>query len=149
MAGGRPTKYKPEFAAQAKKLCNLGATDVDLAEFFEVTVRTIYRWQIERKEFCHATKVGKATSDDRVERSLYHRAIGYTFESEKIMTVSIGNNQGSSVERVPIVEHVPPDTTAMIFWLKNRRPSDWRDRVEHTGKDGEPLIPPPINLAKV
>lgn len=148
MPAGRPTKYKPEFAKQAEKLCALGATDMDLANFFEVSDRTINRWSVQHEEFCRSLKLGKDETDSRVERSLYHRAVGYSFESEKIVLVPIGNNQGSSVERVPIVEHVPPDTTAMIFWLKNRKPDAWRDRIEHTGKDGAPLIPPAINLSR-
>ena len=49
----RPSKYKPEFAAQAAKLCALGATDVEIADFFEVDVRTIHRWKGEFEEFCH------------------------------------------------------------------------------------------------
>lgn len=128
--GGRPTKYKEEFSKQAEKLCLLGATDMELADFFEVSDRTIYRWQTQHPGFCQSLKAGKSEADDRVERSLYHRAVGYTFQSEKIVTVSMGNNQGSSVERVPVLEHVPPDTTAMIFWLKNRRAGDWRDKIE-------------------
>jgi hypothetical protein len=134
-AGGRPTKYKPEFVEQAAKLCELAATDVELADFFEVTVTTLNRWKIEYPEFCASIKEGKEASDARVERSLYQRAVGYTFDAVKIMTVSEGNNQGSRIEEVPYREHVPPDTTAQIFWLKNRKRADWRDKqdIEHSG----------------
>jgi hypothetical protein len=68
-------------------------------------------------------------SDARVERSLYNRAVGYSFNSEKIFC-----NKDGEVTRVPIVEHVPPDVTAQIFWLKNRDPARWRDawQVEHS-----------------
>jgi hypothetical protein len=136
-AGGRPSKYDPAFAEQAQKLCELGATDADIAAFFKVSTVTVWRWQNEHAEFCNALKVGKAQADDRVERSLYHRANGYTFDAVKIFQF-----QGRIIE-APYKEHVPPDTTAMIFWLKNRRPDLWRDKhdVEHTGKDGEPLVP--------
>lgn len=123
-SGGRPSKYKEEFAAQAEKLCQLGATDADLADFFEVNTTTIWRWQSAHKEFCNALKVGKAEADDKVERSLYQKACGYTFDSEKVF-----QHQGEVI-RAKIVEHVPPDTTAGIFWLKNRRSGDWRDKQE-------------------
>lgn len=133
---GRPSSYQPGYAVQAKKLCELGATDIEIADFFEVSDRTIYRWQIKYPEFCQALKSGKSAADERVERSLYHKATGYTFESEKIF-----QHQGEIV-RAAFREHVPPDTTSMIFWLKNRRPDQWRDRVvsEHTGPDGGPLV---------
>lgn len=124
--GGRPSSYQPEYAEQAKKLCELGATDIEIADFFEVSDRTIYRWQLKYPEFCQALKAGKDSADDRVERSLYHKATGYTFESEKVFQF-----QGEIV-RASTREHVPPDTVSMIFWLKNRRPELWRDKTEQT-----------------
>src|SRR5688572_3998825 len=83
-AGGRPPTYKPEFVHQARKLCELGATDADLASFFGVADRTIYRWQAQYDEFCQALKAGKVTADNRVERSLYHKACGYSYDTVKI-----------------------------------------------------------------
>lgn len=132
MSLGRPSDYKPEYVEQAEKLCVLGATDEDVADFFGVDVRTIYRWKHAHPDFCQSLKAGKELADARVERSLYNRAVGYTYDSEKIVTVTQGNNQGSVIERVPIKEHVPPDTTAGIFWLKNRDPEKWRDKVDHS-----------------
>lgn len=135
MPAGRPSEYRPEYAQQAEKLCRLGATDSDLADFFGVTTRTITRWKSSREDFCLALKAGKEPADDRVERSLYARATGYTFDSVKIF-----NSNGEPLV-VPFQEHVPPDTTACIFWLKNRRPDLWRDKVatELTGEGGGPL----------
>lgn len=126
---GRPTKYRREYVKQARKLCDLGATDRDLAEFFGVTERTIKNWQQAHADFFQSTKVGKEASDDRVEKSLYRRATGYTFDAVKIM-----QHEGAPIEH-NYVEHVPPDVTACIFWLKNRRRAEWRDRheVAHDG----------------
>lgn len=147
---GRPSSYKPEYVEQAEKLCALGATDVELADFFGVERTTIWRWSVANEDFCNALKAGKAAADERVAQSLYHKAIGYTFDSVKIMTRSLGENAGSVIEQVPFQEHVPPDTTAAIFWLKNRRPQEWRDRREHehTGKDGKDLVPEPADPAR-
>lgn len=64
---GRPTAYKEEFAKQAKKLSELGATDQETADFFEVDVRTVYRWKHSHDEFCQALKSGKSVADERVE----------------------------------------------------------------------------------
>lgn len=124
----RPSSYKPEFAEQARKLCELGATDAELADFFEVSVRTLNNWK-SKPEFLQSLKVGKDAADNRVEASLYHKATGYTYDSVKIFQF-----QGQVIE-APYREHVPPDTTAMIFWLKNRRPEQWRDKVDniHSG----------------
>ncbi len=129
MAAGRPTKFKPEFIAQAAKLCALGATDIELADFFEVEVRTIYRWKGEHDKFCQALKAGKETADERIERSLYARANGYEHDEVDIRVVD------HAIVQTPIRKYYPPDTTACIFWLKNRKPAEWRDKqdVEHSG----------------
>lgn len=125
MSAGRPSEYRDEFADQARKLCELGATDIELADFFEVDVRTIYRWRNSHEAFCQAVKVGKDACDDRVERSLFQRAVGYTFESEKVFQF-----QGQIV-RADTREHVPPDAGAAMNWLKNRRGEQWRDKQDH------------------
>ncbi len=129
MPAGRPTKFKPEFVEQARKLAELGATDREAAEFFDVDERTLHRWKHEHADFCQSLKVGKETADARVEQSLYRRALGYSHDE-----VHIATYEGSTII-TPIVKHYAPDTTAAIFWLKNRRPADWRDKVEteHSG----------------
>ena len=127
---GRPSSYKPEYAVQAGKLCKLGATDRELADFFEVAESTLNNWKLEFSEFSESLKRGKEESDERVEQSLYRRAVGYSFDSEKIF-----NDKDEGIIRAETVEHVPPDVTACIFWLKNRRPDVWRDvsKHEHSG----------------
>ena len=126
MSGGRPTKYKTNFVEQARKLAKLGATDREAAEFFEVDEATIYRWKHSEPEFCEALKVGKQYADNRVEQSLYRKAVGYTFDSIKFHAYE------GTVTETPCVEHVPPSDTACIFWLKNRRPEEWRDKPDET-----------------
>lgn len=126
MPAGRPSAYKAEFAEQAKKLCELGATDVELADFFKVSDRTVYRWQSQYPEFCQALKAGKEAADERVERALYHKATGYSHEAVKIFMPAGADKPVYAEYR----EHVPPDTTAAIFWLKNRRAEQWRDKTD-------------------
>jgi hypothetical protein len=135
--GGRPSSYKKEYAKAAQKLYELGATDYEVGQSFGVSNATILNWQQQHVEFSEASRVGKAAADDRVERAFYHKAVGYTFESEKVFQF-----QGEIV-RAKTLEHVPPDTQAAQFWLKNRRKEVWRDKTDHevVGKDGEALIP--------
>lgn len=135
--GGRPSDYKDAYAKQAQKLCELGATDQEMAEFFGVDVRTIYRWKHEHPKFCQSLKNGKETADERVERSLYQRAIGYEQEEVKIFMPA----NAESPVYAPFTAKIAPDTTAAIFWLKNRRSQEWRDKQDHThaGPDGGPI----------
>ena len=76
VGGGRPSAYEQSFAVQAEKLSVLGATDIEIADFFDVDVRTIYRWKHAHKDLCQALNVGKAKADDRVINSRYQKAIG-------------------------------------------------------------------------
>lgn len=125
----RPSKFKPEFVGQAEKLCKLGATDLELADFFEIDVRTLYRWKGDNEEFCQALKVGKDVADERVERSLFARANGYEHDEVDIRVI------GGGIVQTPIRKFYPPDTTACIFWLKNRKPEWWREKMDvaHSG----------------
>jgi hypothetical protein len=97
----------------------------DLADLFEVNITTIWRWKAVEPEFCNIiNKVEKEFANNRVERSLYQRAVGYSYEAVKIF------NGPQGVVEVPYREHVPPDVAASFIWLKNRRPEEWRDRRE-------------------
>jgi hypothetical protein len=132
MAGGRPTKYNHTFAEQARKLCLLGATDGDLAKFFGVNEDTINEWKKRHKEFSVSLRKGKDQADSEVADRLYQRARGFEHASEEIKVVE------GEIVRVPITKIYPPDTTAGIFWLKNRQKGKWRDRqeIDHTS-DGQ------------
>ena len=125
---GRPSGFKPEYVEIARKVCEaFGAIDIQIADVLGVSVKTLYTWKLEYPEFRDAIKKGKDAPDERVEDSLYHRAIGYTYDAVKIF------NGAEGPVLVPYREHVPPDPTSAIFWLKNRRPAQWRDKheVEH------------------
>lgn len=126
---GRPSKYKPEYAKQAAKLCKLGATDAQLADFFQVSVSTVNLWKVEHKEFSESIRVPKAEADERVEQSLYRRAMGYEHDEVDIKVVA------GAIVKTDIRKYYPPDSTAMIFWLKNRKPAEWREKqeIEHSG----------------
>lgn len=127
---GAPTKYKSEYDQQVYKLCLLGATDVQLADFFGVCEKTIHNWAAEEPEFKAARRRGKMIADAEVSNSLYQRANGYSHPEEKIFC------QDGQIVRANTTRHYPPETIACIFWLKNRQPEDWRDKtdIDHGGK---------------
>jgi hypothetical protein len=123
---GRPSLYNPQYVKMAEAHCRLGATTSDLAEMFSVSTVTIETWAATHSEFGEAVKKGKAAWDDRVERSLAQRAIGYTADVEEVKV-----NKDGGLVRYTVRKHFPPDTTACIFWLKNRRREQWRDVQDH------------------
>jgi len=135
-APGRPSKYRDEFAEQARKLCLLGATDAELAGFFEVNEDTIHEWKKVHAEFSESIKRGKLQADAEVADRLYQRAMGFEHDD-----VHVSNYQGE-VTLTPIRKIHAPDTTAAIFWLKNRQGKQWRDKQEvaHTGNVFDSLL---------
>lgn len=143
-----PTKYKIAFNAQAEKLCKLGATDAELADFFEVCVDSINEWKKVYPKFSASIKKGKTLADSIVADSLYKRANGYSHKAVKIFPTGgekkdEEGSKESSPLIVPFIEHYPPDTAAAIFWLKNRQPKKWRDKMEtgFTDADGNDVQP--------
>ena len=132
---GRPTDFKNEYIDLGYKFCLLGATDIDLARFFDVCEATINNWKRDQPEFLESIKRGKHEADANVADRLYQRALGFEHDSEEIKVVE------GSIERVPIRKVYPPDPTSIIFWLKNRQPEKWRDKQEVENKhEGEIII---------
>ena len=126
MPAGRPTKYKPEFCDQAKKLAEIGAIDAEIARFFEVSESTLNLWKDEYPELSESLKEGKNLADSKVQKSLFQRATaGYEQKAVKIFQY-----EGQTFEH-EYIERFPPSDTACIFWLKNRRKEEWRDKQEH------------------
>lgn len=121
---GRPTDYRKEYCEQVEKLCKLGATDKEIADFFEVTEQTINNWKLEHNEFFESLKKGKQIADAEVADKLFKRATGYSHDE-----VDVKMFEGQII-LTPLIKHYPPDTTAAIFWLKNRQRDKWRDKTE-------------------
>jgi len=126
---GRPTKFEDRLIGKCKALAEQGKTNEQIAAIIGVNVDTLYVWQSKFREFSEALKEGKSLADDLVEASLFRRAIGYK-ETIPKQAVYFGK----------VVEYedtmaCPPDTVAAIFWLKNRRPNEWRDKTEGKVED--------------
>ena len=123
---GRPTKYRPEYAEQARKLCLLGLIDGELADFFGVDEATIHRWKHTHKDFCESISTGKMLADSDVADSLYRSAVGGHFITEE--RPAGGENGPASI--LPLKRQVAPSVQAQSLWLRNRQPRLWRDRIE-------------------
>ena len=134
--GGRPSAYKAEYAEQVEKLTRLGMVDREIADFFGVSEVTINAWKKYHPEFLKSLKEGKFHADAEVADSLFKRATGYSHKDTKFAT-----HEGKITDHKEYTKHYAPDTVACIFWLKNRRPDLWRDKVtqELTGPNGGPI----------
>jgi hypothetical protein len=136
--GGRPTDFKAEYPDLVYKFCLLGAIDTQLAEFFSVSRQTLDTWKKKHPKFLASMRRGREQADADVADALYHRAIGYSHTAVKIF----GSNESRGVEKVPYIEHYPPDTAAASLWLRNRQPTLWRDKTDMTlsNPDGSNLF---------
>jgi len=104
-----------------------------------VAESTFNLWKTVHPEFSESLKGGKDLVDAEVAAKLFHRAMGYEHED-----VHVSNYQGV-ITVTPLVKHYPPDTTAAIFWLKNRQPQRWRDKPDEGG-EGENAQPVPVKI---
>lgn len=120
----RKTKYKPEYDRQAKLLAEKGLTDVEMAEFFEVAESTFHLWKKKNPSFSESLKAGKVFSDAKVVESLYERALGREYTE-----IKTEEKEGDQPKTTKTTRLISADTTAAIFWLKNRQPDQWREKA--------------------
>lgn len=121
---GRPSKYNPIYCDQVTKLCKLGATDSEIAEFFEIAESTLNLWKLEHKDFSEAITRGKQVADMEVAASLYKSAVGFHYKEMTTGTNDMGSFATESKR------YATPDFRAIRFWLMNRQRNKWRDKVE-------------------
>ncbi len=111
-----------------------GWTDLQLATYYGVSRTTIANWKRSHPEILEVFTANLATPDDGVERALYERARGYQCVETKVFVVD------GVLKTVDVIKQYPPDTTAGIYWLNNRRKGKWRSTVHNTNEE---LPPPP------
>lgn len=116
-----------------------GLSDIQIAKNMSIGERTFYEWMARFPQFAQAIKNGKAPVDIQVENALLKRALGYECEEvqEEIEETPTGKYDANGKPIMKRKKHIrkyrrqiPGDTTAMIFWLKNRKPAQWRDKPE-------------------
>lgn len=106
-----------------------GLTDEQIASNMGITRKTLAEWKTKYSDICDTLKRGKEVVDIQVENALLKRALGYSYK--EVTREKIFNPETGQYELMPtkeVTKEVVPDTTAQIFWLKNRRPDMWRDK---------------------
>lgn len=106
-----------------ESLARSGLIDKQIAEYIGISVQTLNVWKKQYPSFSESLKRGKDVVDAQVENALLKRALGYEYEE-----VSEKYENGILTEKKVVKKHVVPDTTAQIYWMKNRKPSIWRDK---------------------
>lgn len=122
----------PEGLLKLEAWARDGLIDEQIAKNMGITPSTLYEWKKNYSEISDSLKKGKEVVDIQVENALLKRALGYSYKEIKEEKTVDG-------KRVTVTtKEVVPDTTAQIFWLKNRRPERWRDKqdIEHSGQMG-------------
>ena len=151
--GGRPSLFTQKWSSEEALLkisgwAKDGLTNEQIAELMGISETTLYEWQNKYPEFADALKVNKDIADRKVENALYVSCQDRVIKVQKAFKVKhVKYDKGKRVsedEEVVMAEeeiHIPANTTAQIFWLKNRKPEKWRDKneTELTGANGGPL----------
>ncbi|MBD8037102.1 helix-turn-helix domain-containing protein [Solibacillus sp. A46] len=139
--GGAKGKYQewltPEGLIKIEGWAMDGLTDEQIAKNIRITSSTLYEWKKRYSEISEALKRGKEIVDRQVENALLKRALGYRYDEVTRELVEDLENGGMKLDVTKVVtKEVQPDVTAQIFWLKNRKPTEWRDKqqVEHSGE---------------
>lgn len=127
------TRYNKQYAPIVKKLCLLGATNEEIADFFEITEAVLARWVKDQPPFKAAIKSGKLKADSKVAASMFKRACGYDYVEDKAFSFM------GDVTKVKVKKHMAADVNAGKFWLKNRQPEKWKENpVPEQGDTKEP-----------
>ncbi len=134
-ADGEPAPYRSDYDRISYQFALLGASELQIAEALGISESTLNGWKRDHPEFLASLRRGQEAADAQVAESLFRRAIGCSHPDFII------SRNGGEVTLTETTKHYPPDTSAAIFWLKNRQRERWRElqRLEHTGKDGKTL----------
>lgn len=133
--GNQIPMFKMEYVIQAERAClAMGATDAQLANYFQVSTRILAKWRRQFPEFDEAIRRGKAFADGEVAESLFRLATGRQMVIRKKVFFDFKTGQ----EKIVAYDEVlPPESKAAMFWLRSRQPDQWRDLSPV--KEGEKL----------
>lgn len=114
-----------EMLRMAQACGRAAMTNFEAAQYFGVSEFALSEWMARDPEFAICIRINKQLADERVERALYHRALGYAMRAEEVKL-----NADGTVVRAAVVKQIPPDVGAAVFWLKNRMPHLWKDKID-------------------
>lgn len=142
MAKGKYHKWlEPDNLTLLKGFARNGYTDEDIAQKMGINVGTLYEWKKRFSEIDEALKKGKDIIDDEIEETLIKSAMGYSYD--EVIKELRKNDETDEVELVVtrvVRKHQPPNVTALIFWLKNRRRDTWRDKISKEDLQSENIL---------
>ena len=140
---GRKGKYAdwmtPDGLTMIQGFARDGMTDAQIAQKIGISTQTLYDWEKRFPEFLDALKKGKAPVDIEVENALLKRALGYDYEEVITEIEDLGEGRQKKHIR-KITKHQPGEVSAQIFWLKNRRPGRWREKIEAVPENSNDLL---------
>ncbi len=136
------TKYREEYAQLARWMARAGQTDAEIAKELKCSRSTLANWKKQFPEFAEALGQGKEIVDHMVEDALLKRALGYEYKETKEEREPGENGEMKLLKRTVTTKMVIPDTTAQIFWLKNRDPEHWRDKHDLDVPGGITIVIP-------
>lgn len=143
MAKGKYEHWlKPEGLAQLEMWARQGLTSADIAKNIGIARQTFEKWKADYADIGDSIKKGNVCADQVIENALYRRAQGYdAIEQEKRLLPDPVTGDLVLMVVKERVRHIPPDTTAQIFWLKNRCPEVWREKQrEDAAGDNEVIV---------
>lgn len=142
MAKSKAEKWlEPDGLLRIEGWARDGLTEEQIAKNMGVSRSTLSDYKVKYPDILRAIKNSKEVADREVENALFNKATGYTVKLKKPMKArhveydEVSGRKVAEYERIEYIEeevHVPADTTAQIFWLKNRKPNEWRDKVTVT-----------------
>ena len=143
-------KYRKEMNELVYKYASQGLNNVEIAHNLGISEKTLYEWKLKHKKFAKNLEAGKKSLISQVESALYKKAIGYNYEEEKVY-VSKTTDGKEIVRKEKIKKHLPPDTGAIAFFLKNREPKRWNEKqiIQHEGEITKIVINPSNKKSKL
>jgi hypothetical protein len=140
---GRPPLYREEYASIAFKLCLAGFQNIDVAEALMIAESTFYEWMSKYPDFSESVARGRAVADSEVAHSLFQAAVGYEHDAVHI-AVYLGEVIVEGFKK-----RYPPDVSAAKFWLTNRQPHRWKNKVEVETEVDLSLVPTQESLREL